>query len=52
MKGIRIGNNKLNISPAVFKPDPSGAGQTMIDSGSHLTYLVDEAYSKVREEMV
>ncbi|XP_022972883.1 aspartic proteinase PCS1-like [Cucurbita maxima] len=52
MKGIRIGNNKLNISPAVFKPDPSGAGQTMIDSGSDLTYLVDEAYSKVRAEMV
>ncbi|KAG6606986.1 Aspartic proteinase PCS1, partial [Cucurbita argyrosperma subsp. sororia] len=52
MKGIRIGKNHLNISQAVFKPDPFGAGQTMIDSGSDLTYLVDEAYSKVRAEIV
>ncbi|XP_023525882.1 aspartic proteinase PCS1-like [Cucurbita pepo subsp. pepo] len=52
MKGIRIAKNQLNISPTVFKPDPSGSGQTMIDSGSDLTYLVDEAYNKVRAEIV
>ncbi|KAG6606984.1 Aspartic proteinase PCS1, partial [Cucurbita argyrosperma subsp. sororia] len=52
MKGIRIGRVQLKISPAVFKPDPTGAGQTMIDSGSELTYLVDEAYNKVRAEIV
>uniref|UniRef100_A0A0A0L6V5 Peptidase A1 domain-containing protein n=1 Tax=Cucumis sativus TaxID=3659 RepID=A0A0A0L6V5_CUCSA len=37
---------------AAFKPDAGGSGQTMIDSGSDLTYLVDEAYEKVKEEVV
>ncbi|KAB1211335.1 Aspartic proteinase PCS1 [Morella rubra] len=52
MQGIRIGGKKLNIPPSVFRPDASGAGQTMIDSGSDFTFLVDEAYNKVREEIV
>ncbi|KAF2295501.1 hypothetical protein GH714_033070 [Hevea brasiliensis] len=52
MQGIRIGNMRLNIPASVFRPDRSGSGQTMIDSGSEFTYLVDEAYNKVREEIV
>ncbi|KAA8547687.1 hypothetical protein F0562_004116 [Nyssa sinensis] len=50
--GISIGGKKLNISASVFRPDASGAGQTIIDSGTQFTFLVDEAYSKVREEIV
>ncbi|EPS72926.1 hypothetical protein M569_01831, partial [Genlisea aurea] len=49
--GIRIGNKKLNISAAVFRPDAGGSGQTMVDSGTQYTFLVDAAYSKVREEV-
>ncbi|KAL7094350.1 hypothetical protein ACP275_11G097900 [Erythranthe tilingii] len=49
--GIRIGGKKLNISPAVFRPDAGGSGQTMIDSGTQYTFLVDAAYAKVREEV-
>ena len=52
LQGIRIGNKKLNIPVSAFRADPSGAGQSMIDSGSEFTYLVDEAYNKVREEVV
>ncbi|PRQ45461.1 putative nepenthesin [Rosa chinensis] len=52
MLGVRIGGNKLSILPSVFRPDASGAGQTMIDSGCELTYFVDEAYNKVKEEIV
>lgn len=52
MVGIRFGGKKINISSSVFRPDHTGSGQTMIDSGSEFTFLVDEAYSKVREEMV
>ncbi|KAL5573884.1 hypothetical protein UlMin_023481 [Ulmus minor] len=52
MLGIRLGGKKLDIPPSVFRPDASGAGQTMIDSGSDFTFLVDEAYNKVREEIV
>ncbi|CAI8586057.1 unnamed protein product [Vicia faba] len=50
--GISIGGKKLNIPPSVFKPDAGGSGQTMIDSGSEFTYLVDEAYNTIREELV
>ncbi|KAK9271970.1 hypothetical protein L1049_002337 [Liquidambar formosana] len=52
MQGIRIGGKKLNISASVFRPDASGSGQTMIDSGTEFTFLVDEAYNKVRAEIV
>ncbi|GAA0183037.1 protease [Lithospermum erythrorhizon] len=52
MVGIRIGGKKLNIPSSVFIPDASGSGQTMIDSGSQYTFLVEEAYNKVREEVV
>ncbi|GMI74028.1 hypothetical protein like AT5G37540 [Hibiscus trionum] len=52
MQGIRIGSKKLAIPVHVFRPDAGGSGQTMIDSGSEFTYLVDEAYNKVREEVI
>ncbi|KAK2376860.1 aspartic proteinase PCS1 [Trifolium repens] len=52
LQGISIGGKKLNIPPSVFKPDASGSGQTLIDSGSELTYLVDEAYNVIHEELV
>ncbi|WVY90832.1 hypothetical protein V8G54_036346 [Vigna mungo] len=52
MQGIRIGGKRLNINPSVFRPDAGGSGQTMIDSGSEFTFLVDEAYDRVREEVV
>ncbi|XP_054798500.1 aspartic proteinase PCS1-like [Prosopis cineraria] len=52
MQGIRIGAKRLSILPSVFRPNAGGSGQTMIDSGSEFTYLVDEAYNKVREEVV
>ncbi|GAA0156531.1 protease [Lithospermum erythrorhizon] len=52
MIGIRIGGKKLNISRMAFLPDAGGSGQTMIDSGTQYTFLVDEAYNKVRDEVV
>lgn len=50
--GVRIGGKKLNIAASAFRPDAGGSGQTIIDSGSEFTYLVDEAYNKVRAEVV
>lgn len=52
MIGIRIGGKRLNISGSVLRPDAGGSGQTMVDSGSEFTHLVDAAYDKVREEIV
>ncbi|KAL3527443.1 hypothetical protein ACH5RR_012099 [Cinchona calisaya] len=50
--GVTIGTKKLNISESVFRPDAGGSGQTIIDSGTQYTFLVDEAYNKIREEVV
>lgn len=52
MEGIRIGGKKLTIQPSVFKPNAGGSGQTMIDSGSEFTFLVDAAYDTVRAEII
>ncbi|TMW82613.1 hypothetical protein EJD97_005526 [Solanum chilense] len=52
MVGIKMGGKRLNISEKVFRPDAGGSGQTMIDSGTQYTFLVEEAYSKVRDEVV
>lgn len=52
LQGIRIGGKKLDIRPSVFKPNAGGSGQTMVDSGSEFSFLADEAYDKVREEVV
>lgn len=52
MRGIRVGGRRLNISESVFRPDSTGSGQTMVDSGSEFTYLVNEAYDKVKQEVV
>ncbi|KAJ9541285.1 hypothetical protein OSB04_027791 [Centaurea solstitialis] len=52
MEGIRIGGKRLNISRSVFRPDAGGSGQTMIDSGTEYTYLVDGAYNKIKEEVL
>ncbi|KAK4359993.1 hypothetical protein RND71_022222 [Anisodus tanguticus] len=52
MVGIKIGGKKLNIPESVFRPDAGGSGQTMIDSGTQYTFLVEEAYNKVRDEVV
>lgn len=52
LQGIRIGQKRLDIPASVFRPDAGGSGQTMVDSGSEFTHLVDVAYDKVREEIV
>ncbi|VYS68508.1 unnamed protein product [Arabidopsis thaliana] len=52
LQGIRIGQKRLNIPGSVFRPDAGGSGQTMVDSGSEFTHLVDVAYDKVKEEIV
>ncbi|XP_044478695.1 aspartic proteinase PCS1-like [Mangifera indica] len=52
LQGIRINGKKLNIPVSAFRPDASGSGQTIVDSGSDFTYLVDEAYNQVKAEVV
>ncbi|GLJ39620.1 hypothetical protein SUGI_0809920 [Cryptomeria japonica] len=52
MEGIKVGNKLLPIPKSVFLPDHTGAGQTMIDSGTQFTLLLGEAYTPLREAFV
>ncbi|KAJ0043409.1 hypothetical protein Pint_18537 [Pistacia integerrima] len=52
LQGIRMSGKKLNIPASVFRPDAGGSGQTIVDSGSEFTYLVDEAYNQIKAEVV
>ncbi|KAK7385668.1 hypothetical protein VNO78_31450 [Psophocarpus tetragonolobus] len=51
MQAIRISGKTLNIEPSVFLPNAGGSGQTMLDSGSQFTFLVDAAYDVLRQEV-
>jgi len=50
LETIKVGNKFLPIPKSVFLPDHTGAGQTMIDSGTQFTFLVGEAYSQLKKE--
>jgi hypothetical protein len=52
LEGIKVGNSLLPIPKSVFLPDHTGAGQTMIDSGTQFTFLVGEAYAPLKQEFV
>eukprot|EP01018_Ginkgo_biloba_P029042 Gb_03155 [translate_table: standard] len=49
LQGIKVGNRLLPIPKSVFLPDHTGAGQTMIDSGTHFTFLLGQAYTPLKE---
>uniref|UniRef100_A0A0D6QZC8 Peptidase A1 domain-containing protein n=1 Tax=Araucaria cunninghamii TaxID=56994 RepID=A0A0D6QZC8_ARACU len=52
LEGIKVGNKMLPIPKSVFLPDHTGAGQTMIDSGTQFTLLLGQAYQELRREFV
>ncbi|XP_062095600.1 aspartic proteinase PCS1-like [Humulus lupulus] len=47
--GIKVSGKPLQIPKSVFEPDHTGAGQTMVDSGTQFTFLLGPAYSALRE---
>ncbi|KAF7024577.1 hypothetical protein CFC21_036910 [Triticum aestivum] len=48
--GIRVGAKHLPIPASVLAPDHTGAGQTMVDSGTQFTFLLGDAYSALKAE--
>lgn len=52
MEGIRVSNLVLPIPKSVFLLDHTGAGQTMLDSGTQFTFLLGEAYSELKKEFL
>lgn len=52
LEGIRVGNKMLALPKDVFVPDHTGAGQTMVDSGTQFTFLLGPAYTVLRNEFL
>ncbi|WVZ68213.1 hypothetical protein U9M48_017176 [Paspalum notatum var. saurae] len=50
--GIRVGARPLPIPASVLAPDHTGAGQTMVDSGTQFTFLLGDAYSALKAEFL
>ncbi|KAF4354473.1 hypothetical protein G4B88_019942 [Cannabis sativa] len=48
--GIKVSNKLLQLSKSVFVPDHTGAGQTMVDSGTQFTFLLGPVYTALRNE--
>lgn len=49
IKGIKVGGEVLNIPPATWQISPQGAGGTIIDSGTTLSYFAEPAYKMIKE---
>ncbi|KAF8683671.1 hypothetical protein HU200_044600 [Digitaria exilis] len=48
LEGIRVGATLLPIPKSVLAPDHTGAGQTMVDSGTQFTFLLADAYAALK----
>lgn len=52
LEGIRVSNKLLPLPKSVFVPDHTGAGQTMVDSGTQFTFLLGPVYTELRREFL
>ncbi|CAN6289894.1 unnamed protein product [Urochloa humidicola] len=48
LEGIRVGDALLPIPKSALAPDHTGAGQTMVDSGTQFTFLLADAYAALK----
>lgn len=52
LEGIKVGETILPLPKSVLIPDHTGAGQTMVDSGTQFTYLLGPAYTALKNEFI
>ncbi|KAH7855759.1 hypothetical protein Vadar_028509 [Vaccinium darrowii] len=52
LEGIRVSSKVLALPKSVFVPDHTGAGQTMVDSGTQFTFLLGPAYTALKNEFM
>ncbi|KAF5742684.1 aspartic proteinase PCS1 [Tripterygium wilfordii] len=50
LEGIKVNGKLLNLPKSVFVPDHTGAGQTMVDSGTQFTFLLGPVYTALKKE--
>ncbi|XP_010916060.1 aspartyl protease family protein 2 [Elaeis guineensis] len=52
IKEIVVGREVLNIPPETWELSPEGAGGTIVDSGTTLSYFANPAYQAIKEAFV
>ncbi|KAA8539480.1 hypothetical protein F0562_026172 [Nyssa sinensis] len=52
LEGIKVSGKVLAIPKSVLVPDHTGAGQTMVDSGTQFTFLLGPVYTTLRNEFM
>lgn len=50
LEGIKVANRVLPLPKSVYVPDHTGAGQTMVDSGTQFTFLLGPVYTALKTE--
>lgn len=51
-EGIKVGSKLLNLPKSAFVPDHTGAGQTIVDSGTQFTFLLGPVYTALKNEFM
>ncbi|GAB2212346.1 hypothetical protein Droror1_Dr00020306 [Drosera rotundifolia] len=49
-QGIKVGDKLLSLQKSLLEPDHTGAGQTMVDSGTQFSFLLGPVYTALRDE--
>ncbi|GAB2272562.1 Glutathione gamma-glutamylcysteinyltransferase 1 [Dionaea muscipula] len=52
LEGIKVSDTLLPLPKSILEPDHTGAGQTMVDSGTQFSYLLGEVYSALKAEFL
>lgn len=50
--GIKVGGKLLTLPKSILQPDHTGAGQTMVDSGTQFTFLLGPVYTALKNEFL
>uniref|UniRef100_A0A803N543 Peptidase A1 domain-containing protein n=1 Tax=Chenopodium quinoa TaxID=63459 RepID=A0A803N543_CHEQI len=51
-EGIKVGGKLLPLPKSILQPDHTGAGQTMVDSGTQFTFLLGPVYTALKNEFL
>ncbi|CAI9302766.1 unnamed protein product [Lactuca saligna] len=52
LEGIKVAGTVLSLPKSVYVPDHTGAGQTMVDSGTQFTFLLGPVYTALKNEFL
>lgn len=52
LEGIKVEEKLLQLPKSIFEPDHTGAGQTMVDSGTQFTFLLGPVYTALKNEFM